>query len=288
MPIGLGTIRLTMEGRPEEADAIRTIHAALDAGCRLIDTAVNYCASGSELGYCEALVRKALKSWSGASDDVLVVCKGGNLRTDEFVFVQDGSPANLRRSCEISLKALGRDVIDLYCLHSIDPNIPLADSMSELARLREEGKIRHIGISNAGRRQIAEAQTIVELAAVENRLSPWSVNSLPIVAQCQAMGLAYLAYSPLGSERLVTRLGEKPAFAAVAHDRGVSVQQVALAWALAVSPIVIPIPSARRPDTICESLAAASLLLSPEEMVQLQQDLTTDGPEFAASPTARA
>lgn len=277
MPVGLGAMRLSMEGRPDEASAIRTVHAALDAGCRLIDTAVNYCASGSELGYCEALVRKALDSWSGASDDVLVVCKGGNLRTDELVFVQDGSPANLRRSCEISHKALGRDAIDLYCLHSIDPHVPLADSMSELAKLREEGKIRHVGISNAGRRQITEAQSIVELTAVENRLSPWSANSLRIVDQCQAEGLAFLAYSPLGSEHLVARLGEKPAFAAVAQDRGVSVQRVALAWALARSPIIIPIPSARRPETICDSLSAADLLLTADEMLQLEQDLTIEG-----------
>ena len=198
-PIGFGAMLLGMEGRPDEATALRVIHAALDDGCTVIDTAINYGANAAELGFCEALVARALATWSGNRDDVLVVCKGGNLRTDELLYVQDGSPANLRWSCETSLRALGRETIYLYCLHSVDPQVPLVESMGALARLKEEGKIRHVGISNAGRRQISEAQSVVEIAAVENRLSPWSVKSLPIVELCEAQNIAYLAYSPLGS-----------------------------------------------------------------------------------------
>jgi aryl-alcohol dehydrogenase-like predicted oxidoreductase len=272
-PIGFGAMLLGLEGRPDEATALRTVHAALDAGVRLVDTAANYGSTGGELGYCEALVARALASWGGNSDDVLVVAKGGNLRTDEESFVQDASPANLRWSCETSLRALGVDSIGLYLLHAIDPKVPLTESMGALAELRDEGKIQRIGISNAGRRQIAEAQTVVEIAAVENQLSPWSLNALPIVAGCQAQNIAFLSYSPLGGRDQAGRLGEKPAFARIAQEHGVSPQQVALAWALDLSPVIVPIPSARRPETILDSVAAAQLLLTDDERNQLRASL---------------
>ncbi|MGX7679664.1 aldo/keto reductase [Jatrophihabitans sp. DSM 45814] len=273
-PIGFGAMLLGVEGRPDEATAIRTVHAALDAGVRLIDTAINYGSNAAELGYCEELVARALASWTGSSSDVLVVCKGGNLRTDEKSFVQDASPANLRWSCERSLRALGVDAIGLYLLHAIDPNVALVDSMAALAELREEGKIQRIGISNAGRRQLAEAQNIVKISAVENRLSPWSVNALPIVEACESQGIAFLSYSPLGGRAQAGELGEKPVFASIAQERGISPQQIALAWALDLSPIVIPIPSARRPATILDSVAAASIHLSEDERTRLRASMS--------------
>jgi aryl-alcohol dehydrogenase-like predicted oxidoreductase len=273
-PIGFGAMLLGLEGRPDESVAMRTIHAALDAGVRLIDTAINYGSNAAELGYCEALVARALVSWGGDPDDVLVVGKGGNLRTDTESFVQDASPANLRWSCEASLRALGVESIGLYLLHAIDPKVPLSDSMAALAQLRDEGKIQRIGISNAGRRQLAEAQSVVAIAAVENRLSPWSAGALPIVAECAARGVAFLAYSPLGGRDQAADLGTKPQFAAIANDHGVSPQQVALAWALGVSPVVMPIPSARRPETILDSIAASRLQLSDEERARLATDVS--------------
>jgi aryl-alcohol dehydrogenase-like predicted oxidoreductase len=276
-PIGFGAMLLGMEGRPDEATALRTVHAALDAGVRLVDTAINYGSSAAELGYCEALVGRALRSWSGAAGDVLVVGKGGNLRTDSASYVQDGSPANLRWSCEHSLRALGAESFGLYLLHSIDPAVPLAESLGALAELRSEGKVQHVGISNAGRRQLSEARAVVEIAAVENRLSPWSTTALPIVAACEESGTAFLAYSPLGGQGLAAGLGRKPAFAAVAAERGASPQQVALAWALAVSPVVVPIPSGRRPGSAVASAAAADLVLSADELGRLSADLGDEG-----------
>jgi aryl-alcohol dehydrogenase-like predicted oxidoreductase len=272
-PIGFGAMLLGMEGRPDEATAIRTVHAVLDAGVRLIDTAINYGSSAAELGYCEALVARALASWTGDRDDVLVVGKGGNLRSDTEQFVQDASPANLRRSCDITLRALGVEAIGLYLLHAIDPKVPLAESMGALADLQREGKIRHVGISNAGRRQLAEARTVVEIAAVENRLSPWSSGSLPIVSACAEAGTTFLSYSPLGGQGQAAHLDRKPRFAAVAADRGVSPQRVALAWALAQSPVILPIPSGRRPETILDSVAAAQLSLSLAELELLAADV---------------
>jgi aryl-alcohol dehydrogenase-like predicted oxidoreductase len=273
-PIGFGAMLLSVEGRPDEATAIRTVHAALDEGVRLIDTAVNYGSNAAELGYCEALVARALATWGGDAGEVLVVAKGGNLRTDDESFIQDASPANLRWSCETSLAALGVDSIGLYLLHAIDPKVPLADSMGALAELRDEGKIQRIGISNAGRRQLAEAQSVVDIAAVENRLSPWSLNALPIVEVCAAQGIAFLSYSPLGGRAQAGDLASLAEFAAVAQARGVSPQQVALAWALDLSPAVLPIPSARRPETIRDSVAAASLQLSDDERARLRASLS--------------
>lgn len=269
-PIGFGAMLLGVEGRPDEAQAVRTVHAALDAGVRLIDTAVNYGSTATELGYDEALVARALASWQGDPDEVLVVCKGGNLRSDDEPYVQDGSPANLRWSCETSLRALGVESIGLYLLHSIDPKVPLVESMGALAQLRDEGKIQRIGISNAGRRQIDEARTVTDVVAVENQLSPWALKALPIVRHCEQEGIAYLAYSPLGSRARAAGIGrENPAFAVVARERGVSPQQVALAWLLGLSPVVVPIPSARRPETILDSVAAAGLWLTAEERSRL-------------------
>jgi aryl-alcohol dehydrogenase-like predicted oxidoreductase len=268
-PIGFGAMLLGMEGRPSESEAIRTIHAALDAGVRLIDTAINYGSNAAELGYCEALVARALAAWSGSADEVLVVAKGGNLRSDTESFRQDASPANLRWSCETSLRALGVESIGLYLLHAVDPKVPLVESMGALAELRDEGKIQRVGISNAGRSQLAEAQTVVEIAAVENRLSPWSTGALPIVRVCEEQAIAFLSYSPLGGQARAGELAQRPEFAAVAQARGVSPQQVALAWALDLSPVVIPIPSARRPATILDSLAASHWALTAQERAQL-------------------
>ncbi len=272
-PIGFGSMLLSVEGRPDERQAVRTLHAALDAGVRVVDTAINYGTDASELGFNEALVARGLASWPGDADDVLVVCKGGNLRTDDEPYVQDGSPENLRRSCETSLRALGAESIGLYLLHSIDPDVPLVDSMGALAELQGEGKIRRIGISNVGRRQLAEAQTVVEIVAVENELSPWSRTTLPVVEVCAAQGIAFLSYSPLGGFRRADLLGDRPALARVAKAHGASPQQVALAWALSLSPAVLPIPSARRPETIVDSVAAASLRLTDEDLDHLAREL---------------
>jgi aryl-alcohol dehydrogenase-like predicted oxidoreductase len=269
-PVGFGAMLLGMEGRPDEARAMRTLHAALDAGVRLVDTAVNYGSNAAELGFSEALVARALASWGGDPAEVLVVCKGGNVRTDDAPFLPDGSPANLRRSCETSLRALGVESIGLYLLHLVDPHVPLSVSIGALAQLRDEGKIQHIGISNVGRRQLAEAQTIVDIVAVEDELSPWSLAALPVARTCEEQGIAFLAYSPLGSRARAADLGRAhPEFAAVARERNVSPQQVALAWLLGLSPVIVPIPSARRPETILDSVAAACCRLTGEQHSRL-------------------
>jgi aryl-alcohol dehydrogenase-like predicted oxidoreductase len=278
-PIGFGAMLLTLPHPPpgvheepvDEVQAVRTIHAALDGGARLIDTAVNYCMRASEMGRSEKLVATALASWSGGDrDEVLVVCKGGNRRTDDFPYVHDGSRANLRWSCETSLRALGVESIGLYMLHAPDPKVPLAESIGALAELKAEGKIRMVGAANLGRRQLAEARAITDVAAVENQLNPWWRAALPLARVAEEAGIAFLSWRPVGGQTAAARLGQdQPVVSRIAEAHGVSPHQVALAWALAQARNIMPIPSARRPETITDSLRAVHLRLTPQELADI-------------------
>ena len=268
--IGLGGMPLSLSHDVSDADGIRTIHAALDAGVRLIDTADAYSTNGADMGRNERLIARALREWSGDADDVLVSTKGGHVRSASGEWLLDGRPEHLRAACEASLRALGVEAIDLYFFHRPDPAVPYADSVGALAELQAAGKVRLVGVSNASPAQIAEAGGIVELAAVQNELSPRFRSSLPEVEICEERDVAFFAWSPLGGGRRAAELGsENAAFAEVAQERGVSPQQVALAWELALSPVVIPIPGATRPETIRDSVAAADLELTPAELDRL-------------------
>jgi aryl-alcohol dehydrogenase-like predicted oxidoreductase len=197
----------------------------------------------------------------------------GPVVTDDLPFVHDGRRENLRWSCETSLRALGVESIGLYMLHAPDPNVPLAESVGALAELRAEGKIEMVGVSNLGRRHLAEAREIADVVAVENQLSPWSRAALPLVQLCTEQGIAFLAWSPLGGQLRAGRLAQTyPALAGIRDDHGVPPQQAALAWVLAQAPNVIPIPSARRPETIVDSLRAVDLRLSPPEIAAIDHD----------------
>jgi aryl-alcohol dehydrogenase-like predicted oxidoreductase len=291
-PIGFGSMLLTLPHPPpgvhedpvDEKQALRTIHAALDGGARLIDTAVNYCMAAAEMGRSEQLAAKALDTWSGDSDSVLVVCKGGNRRTDDFPWVHDGSRENLRWSCETSLRSLGVEAIGLYMLHAPDPKVPLAESIGALGELQAEGKVRYLGASNLGRRQLAEARQMIDVVAVENQLSPWHRAALPLAHACAADGIAFLSWSPLGGQSKAKQLGEaRPVFADIGAAHGVSPQRVALAWALAQAPNIIPIPSARRPETTLDSLGAIDLRLSDDELAAIDA-ATADSVEPTPQP----
>ena len=267
-PIGFGAMQLSVEGRPDEAAAIRTIHAVLDAGVNLIDTADAYCLGDHEVGHNERLVAKALR---GRRDGVIVATKGGHTRTGTE-WGLDGSPAHLRAACEASLRALATDRIDLYQYHRPDPAVPYAESVGTLKELQDEGKIRWIGLSNANRHQIDEARAIAEIAALQNELSLEFTSPLAKgeVAVCEEHGIAFLPWSPLGGS---AQAGEAPGRndpvkdAATAH--GVSPQRVALAWLLPLSPAVVPIPGPRRVETITDSIAAAELRLEPGEIAAI-------------------
>ena len=269
--IGLGAMLLSLAGRPDEAGGLRTVHAALDAGVTLIDTADAYCLDGSEVGHNERLVAKALATWPGDRDRVLVATKGGHTRPGRE-WGLDGRPEYLRRACEASLRALGVEAIGLYQFHRPDPKVPFAESVGALAELRAAGKVRMVGLSNVSVDQIEQARRIVEVASVQNEFSPRFRRSEGELAWCAAHRVAFLPWSPLGGMGRGGQLAQRhPAFAAVAARHGVSPQQVALAWELAKAPVVIPIPGARRPETITDSAAAASLRLDAGDLARLDR-----------------
>jgi aryl-alcohol dehydrogenase-like predicted oxidoreductase len=267
--IGLGGMPMSIEGRPDEERSIRTIHAALDAGVTLIDTADAYHLRAGETGHNERLIAKALASWSGDGDAVLVATKGGHIRPGDGSWRIDGSREHLRAACEASLEALGVEAIGLYQHHRPDPQVPYEECIGTLVELQQEGKVQQIGVSNADPEQIAVAAEY-GCVSVQNELSPRFRSSEPEVEAAARHGMAFLPWSPLGGIRSAGDLGGRhAAFAQVAAERGVSPQQVCLAWLLAKGDHVIPIPGASRPETILDSLGAADLELSPAELARL-------------------
>jgi aryl-alcohol dehydrogenase-like predicted oxidoreductase len=271
--IGLGGMPMSIEGRPDEARSVRTIHAALDAGVTLIDTADAYHLHAGETGHNERLIAKALASYPGDTTSVLVATKGGHVRPGDGSWTVDGSPRHLREAAEASLKALGVDVIGLYQFHRPDPKVPYAESVGALKELLDAGKIRLAGISNASIEQIDIARRVLgegKLASVQNQFSPAFRSSEAELRHCAGAGIAFLPWSPLGGIGRAARLGSRhTAFAQVADAYGVSPQRVTLAWMLAKAPVVIPIPGASRPESIIDSAQAPELVLTSEELALL-------------------
>ena len=270
--IGLGGMPMSIEGRPDEARSIATIHAALDAGVTFFDTADAYHLHADEVGHNESLIARAIASWGGDTSAVLVATKGGHLRPGDGSWYVDGRPEYLKEAAKASLARLGGDAIGLYQFHRPDPSVPYGDSVGAIRDLLDEGVIRMAGISNANPEQIRQAQEILggRLASVQNQFSPAFRSSEPELELCDQLGIAFLPWSPLGGIRSAGQLGDRFApFQQVADARGVSPQVVALAWHLAKSPRVIPIPGASRPESIRDSVTAVDIELTPEEFAAL-------------------
>ncbi|WP_432943968.1 aldo/keto reductase [Kribbella sp. CA-253562] len=271
--IGLGAMPMSIEGRPDdESRSVATIHAALDAGVTLIDTADAYHLTANDVGHNESLIAKALASYGGDTSNVLVATKGGHLRPGDGSWTLNGSPEYLKQAADASLKRLGVDAIGLYQFHRPDPKTPYEDSVGAIRDLLDAGKIRMAGISNANPAQIKQAGEILggRLVSVQNQFSPAFRSSEPELELCDELGIAFLPWSPLGGISNASDLGHKhPAFHRIAGELGVSPQQVTLAWMLAKSEQVIPIPGSSRPETIRDSYAAVELELTAEQVAAL-------------------
>lgn len=268
--IGLGAMPMSVDERPSRDQAMRTIHAALDAGVTLIDTADAYCRDAEDMGHNEQVVAEALRTWSGDRDTITVATKGGHTRGGDGSWGLDGSPQYLRSACDASLKALGVDAIDLYQFHRPDPAVPVVESVGALAELQAAGKVRMIGVSNFTVEMLEEVRTVADITSVQNEHSPAFRTSADEVRYCDENDVAFLAWSPLGGMGAAGQLGARfPAFAEVSRELEVSPQRVALAWQLAQAPIVIPIPGASRPETILDSIAAVDLQLTQRQLQRL-------------------
>lgn len=270
--VGYGGMHLSITDRPPEADGIGVIHAALDAGMTLIDTANAYCLDQNDVGHNERLIAKALRTWGGRADQVIVATKGGIIRLDGR-WDRDGRPASLKAACDASLRALGVEQIALYQFHAPDPAVPFEDSIGAFAELRQAGKIRWVGLSNVSVAQIKAAEAIVPIATVQNRLNPYFREALAdgVVRYCGERGIGFLAYSPTGGGRLTKKLPEHPVLAPMAARLGVTAHQLCLAWVLSRGPSVIAIPSARKVAHAQDSAAAAGLALTPADLAAIDQ-----------------
>jgi aryl-alcohol dehydrogenase-like predicted oxidoreductase len=270
--IGLGLMPLSNEGRPDRERALQTVHAALDAGVTLLDTADAYALGHADFGHGEELVAAALKAYGGDTSEVVVATKGGHTRPADDGWELDGRPEYLQAAARASLRRLGGEAIGLYQFHRPDPDVPWEESVGALRALLDDGIIRMAGISNANAAQIASAAEIVGpgLVAVQNEFSPRFRSSEDELRLCEARGIAFLPWSPLGGMSAADALGaEHGGFAQVAAEHDASPQQICLAWMLAKAPNVLPIPGSSRPATIQASAAAAEITLTDDEVSRL-------------------
>lgn len=265
--VGFGGMPLSLRDRPSEAESMKVLHAALDAGATLIDTADVYCLDDDDIGHNERLIAKALAGWSGDRDSIIVATKGGFTRPGGD-WVPNGRPEHLRAACERSLVALGAERIDLYQYHYPDRDVPFADSVGALAELQQEGKVRWIGLSNVSVEQIKEAQAIAPVVTVQNRLNPFfrEATQTGVVDYCAGAGIGFVAYSPVGGGRLNKKLPAHPTLKQIAERHGASNHAVALAWVLAQGPNVIVIPGARSVEHATDSMRAADLQLGADDL----------------------
>lgn len=279
--IGYGAMPISMSDGvvPPRERGIATVHAALDAGITLIDTADIYAPSFDTMGHNEALIAEAIRSWSGDRRGIVVATKAGITRGPGERWGRDGSHTYLRSRVEASLTNLGVDKLDLLYLHRPDRSRVYAQVIESLAALQQEGLVTELGISNANVEEIRIALDVLGtsgLAAVQNEFSPrFNHTSQGELAFCGRKGIAFLPWSPLGgtggdAKRLATRY---PVIAEVAAAHGVSPQRVTLAWELSLGGHVIAIPGGSRPESVIDSAGAATLELTREESAALSQAL---------------
>ncbi|MGH3012627.1 MAG: aldo/keto reductase [Gaiellaceae bacterium] len=256
--MGFGAMRICgpgIFGWPDDREnALRVLRRALELGVDLIDTADAYGPEVSEL-----LIAEALHPYP---DGLVVATKGGLVRSVSGAWTRDGRPEHLREACEASLGRLHLDRIDLYQLHAVDRSVPFEDSVGELARLRDEGKIRHIGLSNISVELLRRAQALVPVVSVQNRYSVADRDAEEVLDECERDGIAFLPWYPLAAGDLARPDG---ALGRIARERGATPAQVALAWLLARSPVVVPIPGTASVPHLEENVAALEIELSDDE-----------------------
>jgi aryl-alcohol dehydrogenase-like predicted oxidoreductase len=267
--VGMGCMYLSIRERPSEDDAVRTLHAALDAGVTFLDTADVYCIDHRDIGHSERTIARALREKKNGS--VVVATKGG-LERPNGAWTRNARPGHLRSACEASLAALGVERIDVYQLHAPDPSVPITESVGELGRLRAEGKIAHVGLSNVSVREITEARGIVPIVSVQNRWNP--SDRAPerdgVLAYCTENGIAFLPYSPFGGASGARALSSFDRLVDEGKRRDVSPHRLVLAWMLAKSPAVVAIPGARRAQSIVDSAGAAAMALTSKDVEEIE------------------
>ena len=268
--IAMGCMRLSTDPDRDDERAIGVVHAALDAGVTLLDTADVYALGADDVGHNERLIAKAIASWQGDRDRILVATKGG-LTRPRGRWVADGRGAHLAAACEASRRALGVECLHLYQLHAPDPRTPLSTSVRALARLKHDGVIAAIGLCNVTVGQIDEARGLVDIDAVQVEVSVWhDVNILNgVVPYCIANGIDVLAYRPLGGRQRRGRILREPLFADLAAAHGATPFEIAIAWLKDFSPHILPLPGPTRIETVQSSVRAHAITLTGDDRARL-------------------
>jgi aryl-alcohol dehydrogenase-like predicted oxidoreductase len=267
--IGFGGMPLSIQGRPPEDVGRAVIIAAIDAGITLIDTADVYCLNDGDLGHNERLIASAIRDRSDR-DRIKVATKAG-MRRPGGDWTRDGTPKHIREACQKSLRALGVDQIWLYQFHAPDPSVPFEKSVETFAELQRAGKCRHVGLSNVDVPQIDAASAIVEVQSVQNRLNPYSRESLDVAKECARRKITFLAYSPVGGGRLAKKIPQSPVVAKIAATHNCSPHAVVLAWVRSKGETVVPIPGARSVEHAVDSAKAVEVTLTPDEIAEIDQ-----------------
>jgi aryl-alcohol dehydrogenase-like predicted oxidoreductase len=264
--LGFGAMRITGRGvwgdPPDVATAVRVLQRAVQLGVTFIDTADSY---GPEVS--ENLIARALHPYPSG---LVIATKGGLVRPGPEVWNRDARPEHLRKACEASLKRLRRECIDVYQLHAPDPNVPLEDSLGELVRLKGEGKIRHIGVSNVSVAELELCERLTPIVSVQNRYNLEDRQSDEVLAYCERKAIAFLPWAPLGSGRHASGSGALRALRRVADSHGITLGQAAIAWLLGRSTVMLPIPGTGSIEHLEQNVAAASVRLSPQDMHELR------------------
>jgi len=274
--LGYGSMRLTGSGvwgfPPDREEAKAVLRQALELGVDFIDTADAYGPEASEL-----LIAEALRPYPAG---LVIATKGGHTRQGPSRWSPDGRPEHLRAACEGSLRRLGLERIDLYQLHTVDPGVPIEESVGALEELRREGKIRLVGVSNVSVEQLARARSVTPVVSVQNRFNLGDRSSQPVLEACERDGLAFIPWSPRGPARAGAALER------LAQSKSATVSQLGLAWLLARSPVIVPIPGTRSLEHLAENVSAAGLELTDGELAVLE-DARVPGPPPGAGALRR-
>ena len=284
VPLALGLLRLSTEGRPPEAEAIELIRFALDRGVRVLDTADSYALDDRDLHYGERLVAQALAGWSGPRAEVRVITKVG-LARPKGRWVPSGGRDNLRKRVEGSLRALGVERISLLLLHAVDPKTPLEESLSALAELQKEGKVEHLGLSNTSIAEVRQAERHFPVRAIQNELSVMDRGSAAegVVALARALGVPFLAHRPLGGHAKTANLLKNRAVKPIATRYAITPHEAALAALLDLGPPVLPLVGATKRESLESCLRALAIKLDDRDRAELATKIS-----FMATPEAQA
>ena len=280
--------------------AIPAIHAGLDAGITLLDTADIYAPTWEDVGHNEIFVAEALRTWSGTKeqkDKVLIATKGGITRSDGEVWGRDGSLDYLVRAAEASAAHLGVQQLDLWQHHRLDPSIDFETQFENVMALKERGLTKQVGVSNYDAKQLLKAIEIGGtpdqggLVSIQNEFSPRYRHDLDVLEICEQYGIAFFPWSPLGGVRTKAAISDSSAFEEVASKYSASPYAVALAWEMKTSPAVLPIPGATRAETVLDCITATEIQLSDDDFDYLNQNLPTEAAvsdELTPKPNHRA